>query len=378
MTLLRLLARGTPTAPMVDRMLTITDRFTGSWSDPRGVTGRGPLKLPHGSPGGFRMRFPALAGQTIRARIEGGPEVTWGGASQVTAGADGPVWSDHVPLNTAPRSAPILRTYTTSTTSGSYATGSYDERVSEWGWGDYYTTPGAWGYVGYGPMAMPDAVVGPLPASAVSCLLVGDSIVAGARSYVELGARLAPLPGHNVGTGGEGAAGLISTIDAKLAGLEYAWWTHVIHQHAVNDLADTGWAMGVKRISAWRWAQSKGLRSIQLTCLPASTSSDGWTTAEGQTPRYVPQIVDLNAWLRDGAPLTAGAPADPGTIGAVRVGHPDHPLDAVWDTATTAYPPGYVDRWRVPGWTGDGIHPNDAAHAGLAPVAAAYMRSLPC
>jgi len=50
--------------------------------------------------------------------------------------------------------------------------------------------------------------------------------------------------------------------------------------------------------------------------------------------------------------------AAPGTVSAIRVGHPDHPLDAVWDTATTACAPGTIDTWRAPGWGGDGVHPS--------------------
>ena len=86
---------------------------------------------------------------------------------------------------------------------------------------------------------------------------------------------------------------------------------------------------------------------------------------------------DTNLWLRDGAPITAGgAPAAVGAVDAIRVGHPDHPLDAAWDTATTAYPAGYTDRWRVPGWGGDGVHPSATAHTGLAVPTAAFMATL--
>ena len=68
--------------------------------------------------------------------------------------------------------------------------------------------------------------------------------------------------------------------------------------------------------------------------------------------------------------------AAPGTVSAIRVGHPDHPLEAVWDTAATAYPAGYTDRWRVPGWGGDGVHPTALAHQTLATPLAALMSTL--
>lgn len=68
--------------------------------------------------------------------------------------------------------------------------------------------------------------------------------------------------------------------------------------------------------------------------------------------------------------------AAPGTVSAIRVGHPDHPLDAVWDTATTACAPGTIDTWRAPGWGGDGVHPSATAHTGLAVPTAAFMATL--
>jgi len=68
--------------------------------------------------------------------------------------------------------------------------------------------------------------------------------------------------------------------------------------------------------------------------------------------------------------------AAPGTVSAIRVGHPDHPLDAVWDTATTACAPGTIDTWRAPGWGGDGVHPSATAHTGLAVPTAAFTATL--
>ena len=179
------------------------------------------------------------------------------------------------------------------------------------------------------------------------------------------------MPCYSVGTGGEQTSTFLASIDSKVAGLDYAWWTHVIHQHGINDADKSG------RIACWQWGRSKGLTNIQTTILPATSSTDGWTTVEGQTPEWFSASASAtNLWLRDGAPITAGAPAAVGAVDAIRVGHQDHPLEAVWDTAATAYPAGYTDRWRVPGWGGDGLHPTALAHQTLATPLAALMSTL--
>lgn len=394
-TLLALLMGSTgPTVPvdpvdpptLVDRLLTYTDWFkSNSWADTRGVTGRGPLHLPYGAPEGFRMRFPVKAGQIIRARLEDGPEFTWAGATTLTATADGYAWTD--PINTAfpADAAPTLRTYTNSTTGAVYTTiGGYDARVTAWLFGDTYASNGVTAGMtpSGGPMAVPDAVVGPCDDTRPVVLQVGDSITAGNKSYVELAARAAGIPGRNVGTGGEHAVTFLGTIDSKNAGLDYAWFTHCIHQHLINDTSSVTWqTVASRRITNWEWSAAKGYTNVQLTGLPATSSTDGHTTIEGQTPfsNMWPGLSGANAWLRDGAPILAdGTPADPGTAAAIasRAGDPDHPLNLIWDTAQHAYPAGHIDRWKAPGWGGDGVHPTATAHAGLAPVAAGYMQSL--
>lgn len=368
MSLLHLLTGGGPPPAVTagDRVLSIGDWFFSATSGGEGVTSRNALAFPLGAPGGWRARWPVKAGQVLRARIEAGPTLTFAGQAVAAPTSDGHIWSDPITTPVAPGTTLTLRTHA----SGAWmAPTAYDWRVTGWQFGDAYDAASL-AYAFPGPSVRPDIVVGPSAGPAV--LIVGDSIIAGSGSYLQLGARDAGVPCYGVGTGGEQTATFLASIDAKVSGLEYSMWTHCIHQHGINGADLAG------RVAAWQWGRSKGLRNVQTTILPATSSTDGWTTVEGQSQQWFSAAASaLNAWLRDGAPLTAGAPADPGTIAAIRAGHPDHPLDAVWDTATTAYAPGYIDRWRVPGWAGDGVHPTATAHAGLAPVAAAYMRSLP-
>ena len=363
---LLLTTTGSAPIPSTERGLGTGDWFFAPNGPAEGVTSRVALDFPQGAPGGWRARWPVKAGQTLRARIEGGQTLTFSGQTTATPTSDGHVWSDPI---SAPVAAGVTLTLRTCATGAHAAPASYDWRSLGWGLGDYYDAPSL-PYGTPGPSVRPDIVVGPSGGPAV--LIVGDSIIAGSGSYLELAARDAGVPCYSVGTGGEQTSTFLASIDSKVAGLDYAWWTHVIHQHGINDADKSG------RIACWQWGRSKGLTNIQTTILPATSSTDGWTTVEGQTPEWFSASASAtNLWLRDGAPITAGgAPAAVGAVDAIRVGHPDHPLDAAWDTATTAYPAGYTDRWRVPGWGGDGVHPSATAHTGLAVPTAAFMATL--
>ena len=121
-------------------------------------------------------------------------------------------------------------------------------------------------------------------------------------------------------------------------------------------------------IAFWGYLASTGKLVSQATFKPYTSSTDGWVTVENQTPGGVnPTRLAWNAWLRDGAPLIAGAAAATGTTdpAAVRVGSAGHPLDAVLEVADALESSRDSGVW-TPGYTSDGLHPNPTGHAAAA------------
>jgi hypothetical protein len=74
---------------------------------------------------------------------------------------------------------------------------------------------------------------------------------------------------------------------------------------------------------------------------------------------------EFNAWLRDGAPIIAGAPVTPGTAGAVRSGTAGHPLTNWFEVADLAESARDSGKWKA-GYVSDGTHPNAVGAAALA------------
>lgn len=156
-----------------------------------------------------------------------------------------------------------------------------------------------------------------------------------------------------------------------------SWVSHIVCDYGVNDLINlrTLAQMQADGIAFWGYLAATGKLVSQATFKPYTSSTDGWVTVENQTPGGVnPTRLAWNAWLRDGAPLIAGAAAATGTTdpAAVRVGSAGHPLDAVLEVADALESSRDSGVW-TPGYTSDGLHPNPTGHAAAAAVASAWI-----
>jgi lysophospholipase L1-like esterase len=131
-------------------------------------------------------------------------------------------------------------------------------------------------------------------------------------------------------------------------------------------------------ITQWRSMNCLGPKIWQTTITPRPTSSsDGWTTVAGQTVNAAdnPKRNLVNAWIRDGAPMTAAfAPLAQNTFTALRAGDAGHPLQGyieVTDAIESARDSGL---WRAPGFTTDGVHPSSMGHIAMSTALADLTR----
>lgn len=156
---------------------------------------------------------------------------------------------------------------------------------------------------------------------------------------------------------------------------------NIIFEHGVNSIAGGASLGGIKAnmLTLWeRGGQSarSGSRLFQTTITPETNSTDSWATLANQTARTNFSISgdgvreQLNDWLRDRAPILAGAPAAIGATGAVRAGETGHPLYGVFDVADVLESSRNSGKWKVDGaagtYTTDGIHPTRFANLAVA------------
>ena len=228
------------------------------------------------------------------------------------------------------------------------------------------------------------------PSNVPAWVAVGDSICQQDRSFPQRALGLRGLP---FTVGAQGGDAYIyhsgSLPDRVAAHLSHA--NRVLDEMGINDAGHVGSSWETDRDNArktWLNHRAKGVDTIVKTTLTlASGTSDNWATLEGQTPMvsYTEGRVPFNAWLRDGAPLTAdktvALPAgatDPGALrcdvvlpdGRVRRGTGGHPVTAISDVAVMVEE-GDTGRYNsaareaMKGW-GDGLHPSPGVHALLA------------
>lgn len=208
----------------------------------------------------------------------------------------------------------------------------------------------------------------------------GDPVTAGyfARALVPNN-----LPYINYSRGGDQAE--FMTAD------RFDWWfeglttcTHAVCGIATNDIIKGRTAAQIQtdNIRLWKWIKSKGLTLVQHTCVPLTSSTDGWATVGNQTRQSTAPVLDAwNAWLRDGAPITSGGVASAtGSSGAgiVRAGDQGHPLAAILDLAATVETSLGSGIWGVGAGrlTIDGIHPSPEGHALMAAPLATWATSV--
>lgn len=138
--------------------------------------------------------------------------------------------------------------------------------------------------------------------------------------------------------------------------------TTAIVEYCRNDLGDgrTVAQMQANLITLWTTRKNAGQRVIQTTITPHTTSTDSWTTTGNQTVANASvetNRVNLNTWIRGGAPMISGSAVAVGTSGALLAGQAGHPLYGyfeITDNVETARNSGI---WKA-NYTTDGLHPS--------------------
>lgn len=196
-------------------------------------------------------------------------------------------------------------------------------------------------------------------------LMMGDSIAhnsahGSSRSYIEAG-----LDGY------------YGAISSAVSGDRLYWYlagrrtfsdfanadaTTTIVEYCRNDLGDgrTVAQMQANLLTLWGQRSAAGQRVLQTTITPHTTSTDSWATTGNQTAANVTveaRRVQLNDWIRAGAPTVSGTAVAPGTSGALLAGQPGHPLYGYWEIADQVETARNSGIWRA-SYTGDGLHPN--------------------
>lgn len=162
-------------------------------------------------------------------------------------------------------------------------------------------------------------------------------------------------------------------------------WT--IAAYGRNDIPDTTAAIKTALSQHWALIVARGSKCAATTVTPETTSTDNWATTANQTPTDAgreTRRIEVNTWLRAGAPLVAGTPVAVGTGGAVTcdvydatgatkvfTGTGGHPVSFVIDTANAVESALNSGVWKAPGFTYDGLHPLAPGHiamAGAVPV----------
>ncbi|MGB4957800.1 MAG: SGNH/GDSL hydrolase family protein [Candidatus Saccharimonas sp.] len=215
---------------------------------------------------------------------------------------------------------------------------------------------------GTGDLYMPAVITGEHTNPAV--LLMGDSIAYNSalptQGYLQKG-----LDGHY---GAINAAVAGDRINWALAGRRTKSWlfnndaTTVICEYGRNDLGDLRTLAQIQAnlITLWTDRSNAGQRVIQTTITPDTTSTDSWATTGNQAHRNATaegRRVQLNDWLRAGAPMVGGVAVTPGTSGALLAGQAGHPLYTYWEIADQVETARNSGIWKAPSYTDDGLHP---------------------
>lgn len=149
--------------------------------------------------------------------------------------------------------------------------------------------------------------------------------------------------------------------------------TTTICEYCRNDLEDsrTVSQMQANLLTLWTTQHNAGQRVIQTTITPHTGSTDSWATTANQivtNSTIEANRVQLNNWIRAGAPIISGVAVTPGTSGAVLAGDAGHPLYSYWEIADLVETARDSGIWKA-GYTSDGLHPNGtgitAASAGV-------------
>jgi len=340
---------------------------------------------------------PAAAITIEAAALLGGTiyRVTFGGRRSVTIDPGGKVRSDPVGLDVKAGDVLNVLTYLASGTAYGNRTnfnnpgGRYTNDVVGGGGftaGSNLTAPGS--------AAIPDAesnlygptvLLGDTNSRTPVVVGIGDSIMAGQGDSNDMGGHI------NVNNAGgwfqRAFAGVnpnISLAKASEKGAQFVLPANhfrrapyitpgcwALEAYGRNDILDGASVTMSGKAAIWQMVKRRGGRVATTTVTPETSSSDSWATAENQTVLSATREaarVEINTWLRAGAPLspTTGEVVAPGTAGAVTIGNTGHPVAFLIDTADAVESSRNSGKWKFPGYTYDGLHPLAPGHVAMA------------
>lgn len=282
--------------------------------------------------------------------------VTFNGAASVTIQPGAYAVSDPVPLRAVAGQFMYTRTNVSVSAGGKWTLSQYvggGDRTYQDGFtiGSDITGTGAITGSTFGAGYGPSAILGVL-ANGVSepktVLISGDSIAYGAgntvqdQSYLVQACQAASIAWVNIARASELASGFSGTARRQRMPLA-AGCSHAVVEYGVNDF-NGGASLATIQASLldiWNDYAARRLRVYQTTITPVATSTDGWLTTGNQTPSAGNAVrVNLNAWIRAGAPIDPNTKAAVavGTSGALIAGAAGHPL-----ATCPAYPLGYIE-----------------------------------
>lgn len=194
----------------------------------------------------------------------------------------------------------------------------------------------------YGPFAL----IGDDAPGIICVGLAGDSIDAGLGDTIANDAGFGfgrramnnTIPFVNVAISGIQATGYpVGQLPIQLQMLNGC--SHIVDEIGINDVilgGRTAVQLQTDLINAaiLMAAQAPGVQIFRTTLLPATTSSNGFIDAAGQTVTASEGArMTFNIWTRDGMPINSItlAPVATGTIGALRVGQLGHPYAGITD-----------------------------------------------
>jgi hypothetical protein len=145
----------------------------------------------------------------------------------------------------------------------------------------------------------------------VSVAVLGDSVVAGepgpgdrlgGRGFLER-ALAANVAWCNLAVNGDSLAGFLKSPETRLGVLRQNF-THVICALGIGDIRGGNEPVIRERyLQVWQLLSELGLKVFQTTITTHTSSSDGWTTVEGQkivNPNFLPGGIyhRINDWIR--------------------------------------------------------------------------------
>ena len=207
------------------------------------------------------------------------------------------------------------------------------------------------------------------PSDKTSWLGVGDSIIQQPWSYLERALDARGLAGVKSALGGDGHIYYPQRWPERV-GVHSATAPYMIDQFGVNGAG----GMSTRGLAFWNYCKARDVRYIVKTTIAPTTLQGGTLDRAGAQ--------DDNAWLRDGAPISADkatalatGSTDPTAVrcdvirpdGTIKKGTGGHPIDAVSDTAARIEAsPGYLSDEAAAVIGADKLHPSPAVHAMLA------------